>query len=212
MQTAHMAVLRPFARSTHVHLFATLVVVDEGVWTSYVNSAAGEEYPCPSWDIGHICRLCGSEDMIVIVVDQSIRLPHANGCFSTFWCRQLKEQLLLGFEVRERGSILEAVTLAGWLSRGPQLQPAVLELLDSAWDELEKGLDGRVLVSGRSTRHKYIATQCIHKLLGEEQICPALHMPRPQAPCFLSLSERGASQQPVFLGGNITPGLRVFAA
>jgi len=68
---------------------------------------------------------------------------------------------------------LEAVTLAGWLSRGPQLQPAVLELLDSAWDELEKGLDGRVLVSGGSPRHKCIATRYMNKPKGkEEQICP----------------------------------------
>ena len=70
---------------------------------------------------------------------------------------QLKEQLLLGSEDREKGSILEAVTLAGWLSRGPQLQPALLELLDSAWDGLEKSLDGCMLVSGGSTRRKFMA-------------------------------------------------------
>lgn len=61
---------------------------------------------------------------------------------------QLKEQLLAGSEDREKGSILESVAMAGWLSRGPQLQPAVLELLDSAWDELERSLDDRLLVSG----------------------------------------------------------------
>ena len=63
---------------------------------------------------------------------------------------QLKEQLLAGNEDREKGCILEGIAMAGWLSRGPQLQPAVLDVLDAAWDELERRMDGRMLISGGS--------------------------------------------------------------
>lgn len=61
---------------------------------------------------------------------------------------QLKEQLLAGVEDREKGCILEAIAMAGWLSRGPQLQPAVLDVLDATWDELERRLDCGMLISG----------------------------------------------------------------
>lgn len=54
----------------------------------------------------------------------------------------------MGRQDREKGSILEAVALAGWLS-SPQTQPAVLDLLDATWDEIE--YDG-MLVSGGSTQ------------------------------------------------------------
>lgn len=61
---------------------------------------------------------------------------------------QLKEQLLTGIEDREKGCILEAIAMAGWLSRGPQVQPAVLDVLDAAWDELERRIDDQMLISG----------------------------------------------------------------
>lgn len=64
------------------------------------------------------------------------------------FCVQLKEQLLAGIEDRDKGCILEAIAIVGWLSRGPQLQPAVLDVLDDAWDELERRIDDRMLISG----------------------------------------------------------------
>lgn len=70
---------------------------------------------------------------------------------------QLKEQLLAGIEDRQKGCILEAIAIAGWLSRGPQPQPAVFDVLDAAWDELERRIDDRMLVSGGGCwRHQRI--------------------------------------------------------
>lgn len=56
----------------------------------------------------------------------------------------------MGGADRQRGSILETVGMAGWLSRGPEMPPAVLDLLDSAWDDLERTLDATTVVSGTS--------------------------------------------------------------
>lgn len=48
--------------------------------------------------------------------------------------------------------LLEAAATAGWLARGPQMPGSISELLDSAWDEYERRLQGRESVSGGSTR------------------------------------------------------------
>lgn len=63
------------------------------------------------------------------------------------FCFQLKEQLLSSQD-DGRSCLLEAVASTGWLSRGPHLQPALIDLLDSVWDVFERMLDGHKTLSG----------------------------------------------------------------
>lgn len=88
---------------------------------------------------------------------------------------QLKEQLLAGIEDRKKGCILEAVAMVGWLSNGPQLQPAVLEVLDAAWDELERKIDERMLISGGCWRIRMQACSLNVKLFRGQtcRACPS---------------------------------------
>ncbi|CAM9812467.1 unnamed protein product, partial [Laminaria digitata] len=61
--------------------------------------------------------------------------------------RTLKEQLVMGCHGEGKSCLLEAAATAGWLSRGPQMPGSISELLDSAWDEYERRLQGRESVS-----------------------------------------------------------------
>lgn len=70
---------------------------------------------------------------------------------------QLKEQLLSSQD-EGRTCLVEDVAVAGWLSRGPHLQPSLVELLDSVWDVYEGRLDGRETVPGAPVA----LNRCLH--------------------------------------------------
>lgn len=66
---------------------------------------------------------------------------------------KLKDQLLCSQD-EGRSCLLEAAAMAGWLSRGPQLPLSLLELLNTAWDDFERRLDGSNVVAGGFWRRK----------------------------------------------------------
>ncbi|CAM9439983.1 unnamed protein product [Pylaiella littoralis] len=162
------------ARATPEKVLQELTAKEEGDWTPLMAAAESGSVDC-FHEVLHAIQERGSEDSVM-----SELMTKDNGGWSPLMfascsgnrfvfiaameafigrgeegSRVLKEQLLMGSQDRDKGCILEAVALAGWLS-SPQLQPAVLDVLDAAWDELEYE---RIMVSADQQAFQHAVRQ-----------------------------------------------------
>ncbi|CAM9386280.1 unnamed protein product [Scytosiphon promiscuus] len=166
------------ARATPEKVLHELTAKEKGDWTPLMAAAESGSVEC-FHEVLRAIRERGSEDRVLSELTTKdnggwtpLMFASRSGNRSVFMAalhafidrgeegsRVLKEQLLMGSADRQRGSILERVAMAGWLSRGPELPSAVLDLLESAWDDLERSLDGGMLVSADQEAFQHAVRQ-----------------------------------------------------